>query len=151
MRFTPRAIGCVTAAVSLVVSGLAPAASSAAPRGAPTSVNPGPRGPGGPGSPGGPGGGNGGRHDGDRINVGNDIDIDIDTDPGWDHDHDHHPVAVGVAVGTALAIGSRYTVLPPSCTTSYYGGYTYYYCGADWYRAYYAGTTVTYVVVARPY
>lgn len=95
---------------------------------------------------------------GGRINIGNDVDIDIDTDPGWDHDHDHdhdhdidHPVAVGIAVGAALTAGTRVYVLPTGCVTEYYGAVTYYYCGSIWYRPYYEGTTITYVVVDRPF
>lgn len=129
----------VTCAAALTAASFAVAPVAAQPRQAPNSVsrghNDGPRDHGG----------------GDRINIGNDVDIDIDTDPGWDHDHDHHPVAVGVAVGTAIAIGTRVYVLPAGCVTHYYGGIAYSYCGSYWYRPYYQGTTVTYVVVEQPH
>ena len=119
----------------------------AAPRGAPSSV---PR-----GSPGHDGPGerpNGDHHgNGNRINVGNDVDIDIDTDPDWDHGHRRHPVATAVAVGAVVSIGTRVYVLPTGCTTSYYAGVSYSYCGSTWYRPYYQGSTITYVVVVRPY
>lgn len=123
--------------------GLSVAAADAAPRSAPSSIrHPGHDGP---------------RHDGpgdnvgngNRVNIGNDVDIDIDTDPDWDRHR--HPVATAVAVTTAVAIGTRVYVLPTGCTTSHYAGVTYYYCGSSWYRPYYYGTSITYVVVARPY
>jgi hypothetical protein len=65
------------------------------------------------------------------------------------HSH-YHPVARGVAVGTAIAIGTRVATLPVGCTTIYRGGITYSQCGSVYYRPYYEGSTVVYVVVEKP-
>lgn len=134
----------VTCAMALAATSFALSPALAQPRQAPNSIDRGHND--GPGR-------NNGNGNGNRINIGNDVDIDIDTDPGWDHDHDHdhHPVAVGIAVGTAIAIGTRVYVLPTGCVTHYYANVAYSYCGTTWYRTYYQGTTVTYVVVQQPY
>ena len=138
-----------TTLAACLALGMAITAADAAPRSAPSSVrHPGHAGPGHerprPDRPGDNVG------NGNRINIGNDIDIDIDTDPDWDRHH-RHPVATAVAVTSAVAIGTRVYVLPTGCTTSHYAGVTYYYCGSSWYRPYYYGTSITYVVVTRPY
>ncbi len=93
-----------------------------------------------------------------NVNIGNDVNINVDRDynNGWhDWDDHYHPVARGVAVGTAAAvtaaaIGSMIYTLPPSCSPYPYRSYTYYSCGGVWYQPQYQGTTVTYVVVAKP-
>ena len=50
------------------------------------------------------------------------------------------------AVRRAIAIGTRVTVLPAGCTTVIRHGVRYSYCGEVYYRPYYEGTTVIYVV-----
>jgi hypothetical protein len=72
------------------------------------------------------------------------VDVDVDRRPGVG------AVAAGVAVGTAIAVGTRVTTLPSSCTTVVTAGVTYHHCGSVYYRAYHEGTTVVYVVVDAP-
>jgi hypothetical protein len=62
--------------------------------------------------------------------------------------HHHHPVAVGAT--TAVVIGTRVATLPPSCTTVIAAGVTYHQCSGAYYRPYYQGTEVVYVVVEAP-
>ena len=50
------------------------------------------------------------------------------------------------AVRRAIAIGTRVRVLPAGCTTVIRHGFSYHYCGEVYYRPYYEGTTVIYVV-----
>ncbi len=45
-----------------------------------------------------------------------------------------------------IAVGTRVYALPTGCTKVITHGVTYYHCGADYYRPYYEGTTVVYVV-----
>jgi hypothetical protein len=45
-----------------------------------------------------------------------------------------------------IAVGTRVTVLPAGCTTVITHNVTYHYCGDVYYRPYYEGTTVIYVV-----
>ena len=45
-----------------------------------------------------------------------------------------------------IAVGTRVTVLPAGCTTVITRGVTYHYCGDVYYRPYYEGNTVVYVV-----
>jgi len=92
------------------------------------------------------------------INVGNDVNINVDGNYDRWHDWDDHyyPVARGVAFGTAAAVsaaavGSMIYALPPACAPQPYGGYTYYSCNGVWYQPRYQGTTVSYVVVNKPY
>ena len=40
--------------------------------------------------------------------------------------------------------------LPPNCTTIIVNGLAYQNCGGTYYQPRYSGTTVTYIVVARP-
>lgn len=66
-----------------------------------------------------------------------------------------HPVArtaavVGTAAVTAAVVGSVVHSLPPHCSSVVVGNVAYQQCGPNWYRPQYAGTTVTYVVVAPP-
>ncbi|MFC3079973.1 pentapeptide repeat-containing protein [Phenylobacterium terrae] len=94
-----------------------------------------------------------------NINVGNDVNINVDRsyNNGWhDWDDRYYPVARGVAFGTAAAVsaaavGSMIYSLPPACVATPYRGYTYYSCNGVWYQPRYQGTTVTYVVVTKPY
>jgi hypothetical protein len=63
-----------------------------------------------------------------------------------------HPVArTAAVVGTAVVVGSVVRSLPPSCVTTVVGNVTYQQCGSSWYRPAYAGTSVSYTVVAPPY
>jgi hypothetical protein len=62
---------------------------------------------------------------------------------------------VGVVAGTTAAItsaamGSTVTALPSSCVTVFSGDLTYFQCDSVWYQPRYAGSGVTYVVVAAP-
>ena len=78
-----------------------------------------------------------------------DFDLDYDVDAHW------HPAAraavwsVG-ATANASTIGAIAFMLPPSCTATQVNSLSYYQCGAVWYQPQFAGTTVTYVVVASP-
>ena len=54
------------------------------------------------------------------------------------------------AVAAAVVIGTRVAVLPAGCTTVITRGITYHHCGGYYYRPYYEGTTVVYVVVEKP-
>jgi hypothetical protein len=45
-----------------------------------------------------------------------------------------------------VSAGTRVTVLPSGCTTIVKQGVTYHYCGGVYYRPYYEGNTVVYVV-----
>ena len=57
----------------------------------------------------------------------------------------------GALVGAAVvAIGSRHTHLPPSCTSYDYYGRPYYHCGGVYYQPVYDGPEVVYVVVDKP-
>jgi hypothetical protein len=66
------------------------------------------------------------------------------------------PVATAAVVGTAAAVttaavvGTRVAALPPGCTTVMAGGVAYSQCGGAYYRPYYEGTNVVYVVSAPP-
>lgn len=46
--------------------------------------------------------------------------------------------------------GSRVYALPPGCAGIMRAGVNYYHCGGVYYRPYYEGTTVVYVVVEAP-
>ena len=54
------------------------------------------------------------------------------------------------AVAAGIAIGTRIATLPRGCTTVYRYGVTYHHCGGVYYRPYYEGTQVVYVVVEEP-
>ena len=57
----------------------------------------------------------------------------------------------GAIVGSAVvAIGTRHTRLPPSCTSYDYYGRAYYHCGGVYYQPVYSGPEVIYVVVEKP-
>ncbi|MBW1788431.1 MAG: hypothetical protein JRK53_17715 [Deltaproteobacteria bacterium] len=53
-------------------------------------------------------------------------------------------------VVTAAVIGSRHYALPSGCPKVIHGGVTYYSCGGCYYKPYYEGTQVVYVVVEEP-
>jgi hypothetical protein len=57
---------------------------------------------------------------------------------------------VGTAAVTAAVVGTVVSSLPPSCTAVVVGTVAYQQCGNTWYRPAYAGTTVSYTVVAPP-
>ena len=66
-----------------------------------------------------------------------------------------HPVARAAVVGTAavataVAVGTVVHTLPPACTRTAVGSAVYEQCGSTWYQPRYAGSDVTYVVVAPP-
>ncbi len=80
-------------------------------------------------------------------------DVDVDVDRHGRHrsvdiDVDRGP-RVG-AVAAAIAVGTRVATLPRSCTTVVTYGTTYHHCGGVYYRPYYEGTKVVYVVVDAP-
>lgn len=84
-----------------------------------------------------------------NVNVNRNVDVDVNRRGGY------HPVATGVAVGAAVAVtaavvGSMVTTLPPSCVPYVHAGITYQQCGGAYYQPQYAGSSVTYVVVAPP-
>ena len=67
------------------------------------------------------------------------------------HGHHHHRgAAVAVGVTTAVVLGTRVATLPPSCTTVITAGVTYHQCSGTYYRPYYQGAEVVYVVVEAP-
>ncbi len=51
---------------------------------------------------------------------------------------------------TVVVVGTTYTVLPVGYTRVVVGGATYYRYGGVYYKPYYQGSTVTYVVVNKP-
>jgi hypothetical protein len=59
-------------------------------------------------------------------------------------------VAGATAAVTSAALDSTVTVLPPDCMTVLNDDLTYFQCGPVWYQPRYAGSGVTYVVVAAP-
>ncbi len=67
-----------------------------------------------------------------------DVDVDVRRRP-----------SVG-AVAAGIAVGTRVATLPRACTTVVTYGVTYHHCGGVYYRPYYQGTTVVYVVVDAP-
>ncbi|MGI9318416.1 MAG: hypothetical protein ACR2QW_13890 [bacterium] len=62
--------------------------------------------------------------------------------------HRHRPRVGAVAAG--IVIGTRIATLPRGCTTVYSYDITYHHCGGTYYRPYYEGTQVVYVVVEAP-
>ncbi len=91
-----------------------------------------------------------------NVNVNRNVDINVDADRGWDNGYHHHPVATAVEVTAAVAvtsavIGSIVNTVPSTgCVTTVINGLAYQNCGSTWYQPQYAGTNVTYVVVAPP-
>jgi hypothetical protein len=86
-----------------------------------------------------------------------DVDVDVDgygrhRDVDVDVDVDHHgyPVARRAARRAVIAIGARVTTLPPGCAMIKTGNLIYFNCTEVYYRAYYEGTTVVYVVIEAP-
>ncbi len=78
-------------------------------------------------------------------------DVDVDVDRRGRHrsvdvdvDIRRRPHVGGIA--RAIAVGTRVATLPHGCTTVV----TYHHCGAVYYRPYYQGTTLVYVVVDAP-
>ena len=78
-----------------------------------------------------------------------DFDLDYDVDAHW-HPAAHAPVWIAGANAPATTIGSIAFLLPPSCVPTHVNTLSYYQCGSIWYQPQFAGTTVTYVVVAPP-
>jgi hypothetical protein len=79
------------------------------------------------------------------------VDVDVDR-----HGR-HRSVDVDVrrrpsvgAVAAAVAVGTRVATLPSGCTTVVTDDVTYHQCGGVYYRPYYEGTNVVYVVVDAP-
>jgi hypothetical protein len=67
----------------------------------------------------------------------------------------YRPVArtaavVGTAAVTAAAVGTVVHTLPPQCSAVVVGNVAYQRCGSTWYRPAYAGSAVSYTVVAPP-
>jgi hypothetical protein len=90
------------------------------------------------------------------VNINRDVHVDVDNDwNGWGgyYDHPRGAYAAGVVVGaatTAAVMGARYYALPTGCAPYPYSGFTYYSCSNVWYKPTYQGSTVVYVVVAKP-
>lgn len=95
------------------------------------------------------GGGRGGVHRGGggrRAHKSVNIDVDVNRRGGRGG-----AFVAGAVVGAAVvAIGSRHTHLPPSCTFYDRHGRTYYNCGGVYYQPMYSGPDVVYVVIDRP-
>jgi hypothetical protein len=70
------------------------------------------------------------------------VDVDVDVRRG--------PSVGAVAVAAAIVVGTRVATLPRSCATVVTDDVTYHYCDGVYYRPYYEGTTVVYVVVDAP-
>ena len=66
------------------------------------------------------------------------------------HRYDHRDYRRGAAVATGVAIGTRVATLPRGCTRVVTRGVRYHRCGTAYYRPYYQGTEVVYVVVEAP-
>lgn len=80
-----------------------------------------------------------------------DVDVDVDRYGRYrsvDVDVDRRPAVGAVAAG--VAIGTRVARLPTSCTTVVADNVTYHNCNGVYYRPYYQGTEVVYVVVDKP-
>ncbi len=70
-----------------------------------------------------------------------------------DHRHDHHDDVRRARRGRAITravVGTRVRTLPRSCTTVVTRDITYHECSGVYYRPYYEGTKVVYVVVEAP-
>ena len=61
-----------------------------------------------------------------------------------------HRHAVGAAAVGAYAVGRRFYALPAGCGGVMVGGIRYHHCGGAYYRPYYEGADVVYVVVEAP-
>ena len=81
-------------------------------------------------------------HGGGNVYIHRDVDVDVH------HGHAYHPVAAAV-VATAV-IGAILYTPPPTYTVVVVNGVTFYQSGTTWYQPRFAGTAVTYVVVAAP-
>ena len=80
-----------------------------------------------------------------------DVNVDVNRrgrQRSVDVDVRRRPTVGGVA--RAIAVGTRVATLPHGCTTVVTYGVTYHHCGAVYYRRYYQGTTLVYVVVDAP-
>jgi hypothetical protein len=80
-------------------------------------------------------------------------DVDVDVDRHGRHRSVDVDVRRGPSIGAVaagIAIGTRVARLPRSCTTVVTDEVTYHHCDGVYYRPYYEGTTVVYVVVDAP-
>lgn len=59
-------------------------------------------------------------------------------------------IAGAIVGAAAVAIGSRHTHLPATCSRYDYYGNLYYHCGGVYYQPVYSGPEVIYVVVEKP-
>lgn len=69
------------------------------------------------------------------------------------HRHDHHDDIRRARRGRAITrvvVGTTVRVLPTHCTTVITRNVTYRECGGSYYRTYYRGTEVVYIVVEAP-
>ena len=58
--------------------------------------------------------------------------------------------AAVATTATAMAIGATVSALPSGCANILSGGISYYHCGSTYYRPYYQGANLSYVVVQAP-
>jgi len=69
---------------------------------------------------------------------------------GWDHPVAAAAAVTAAAVTTAAVVGSIAYSIPPTCTTAFVNGISYYQCGSTWYEPQYVGTDLQYQVISPP-
>ena len=77
-------------------------------------------------------------------------DVDVDVDRHGRYRSVDVDVDRGPRVAAAVAVGTRVATLPSECTTVVTDDVTYHHCGGVYYRPYYEGTRVVYMVVDAP-
>jgi hypothetical protein len=91
-----------------------------------------------------------------NVNVNRDADVNVNHyGSGYGYGCCYHPAGTAAAVAatavaTAAIVGSIVNTIPPSCAAVSVNGVSYQQCGSTWYRPQFAGSSVTYVVVASP-
>jgi hypothetical protein len=85
-----------------------------------------------------------------NVNVNRNVNVDVDNHSAYGSGWNTAAAVAGTAIVTAAAIGSVQHAIPPSCVPVVRYGVNYQQCGNTWYQPQYAGTSVTYVVVAAP-
>jgi hypothetical protein len=82
-----------------------------------------------------------------NVNTVRRADVDVHVHGGYYY---NPGPSVGAVVATTLVVGAIVASLPPNCTTLIVNGLAYQNCGGTYYQPRYSGSTVTYIVVARP-